>query len=49
MYTRPNSVTGANMLEVKLTGLCMCLGILLAHLVCSYAETPKENKAFNER
>lgn len=49
MYTHFNSVTGANILEVKMTGLCMWLGVLLAHLVCAYAETPKENKAFNER
>lgn len=48
MYTHSSNLTGANILEVKMTGLCMWLGVLSAHLVHSYAETPKENKAFNK-
>lgn len=48
MYTHSNNVTEANILEVKMTGLWMWLGVLFAHLVHSCAETPKENKAFNK-
>lgn len=48
MYTHSSNVTGANILEVNMNGLCMWLGVLCAHLVRSYAEAPKENKAFNE-
>jgi len=47
MYSDSNNITGAKILEVKKKGLCMRLGILFAHLVHSYIETHKENKAFN--